>query len=210
MNTDRRLLIKAENKIMKTTTTSNWRPLPRTLYALLLCIAALCAMPKSACAQQLYVGQYGNSTVGLYDASTGAAINANLITTGLNGPNGFALSGNNLFVANYDDAFGENGGTTVGEYNLTTGAFNPTFIRGLDGPDQLAFSGNNLFVSNFLGGTVGVYNFNTGAAINASFIGGLSYPAGLAVVPEPSAWSMIAVGGVALLGIICRKKRRSA
>jgi len=41
--------------------------------------------------------------------------------------------------------------------------------------------------------------------INASFIGGLAVPFGLAVVsvvPEPSAWPMIAVGGVALLGIL--------
>jgi hypothetical protein len=30
----------------------------------------------------------------------------------------------------------------------------------------------------------------------------------VASVPEPSAWSMIAVGGVALLGIVHRKKRR--
>jgi PEP-CTERM motif len=45
--------------------------------------------------------------------------------------------------------------------------------------------------------------------INASFIGGLAVPFGLAVVsvvPEPSAWPMIAVGGVALLGIMLRRK----
>jgi PEP-CTERM motif len=44
---------------------------------------------------------------------------------------------------------------------------------------------------------------------NASFIGGLAVPFGLAVVsvvPEPSAWPMIAVGGVALLGIMLRRK----
>jgi hypothetical protein len=33
---------------------------------------------------------------------------------------------------------------------------------------------------------------------------------GLATVPEPSPWSMIAVGGVALVGIMLRKKRRIA
>jgi hypothetical protein len=45
------------------------------------------------------------------------------------------------------------------------------------------------------------YNATTGAAINANFITGLQSPAGLVVapVPEPSPWSMIAMGGVALL-----------
>jgi hypothetical protein len=62
-------------------------------------------------------------------------------------------------------------------------------------------------------GTVGEYNATTGAAINANLITGLTNPYGLAVapVPEPSAWSMIAaVGGVALLGIMLRKKHRTA
>ena len=41
---------------------------------------------------------------------------------------------------------------------------------------------------------------------------GLNRPTGLLVasVPEPSTWSMIAVGGVALLGIMLRKKHRTA
>jgi hypothetical protein len=65
-------------------------------------------------------------------------------------------------------------------------------------------SDNDLFVSNYASGTVGEYNATTGAVMNASFLTGLDYPQGLAVasVPEPSPWSMIAVGGVALLGVI--------
>jgi hypothetical protein len=63
-------------------------------------------------------------------------------------------------------------------------------------------SGNNLFVANETGNTVGEYNATTGAAINASFITGLSGSRGLAFapVPERSASSMIAIGGV-LLGM---------
>jgi PEP-CTERM motif len=60
-------------------------------------------------------------------------------------------------------------------------------------------------------GTLGEYNATMGAAINANFfkVSGLD---GIAVapVPEPSTWSMIAVGGVALLGMMHRKKQRAA
>ena len=46
-------------------------------------------------------GTYGsvNGTVGEYNATTGAAINANFIT-GLDYPYGLALSGNKLLVTN--------------------------------------------------------------------------------------------------------------
>ena len=45
----------------------------------------------------------------------------------------------------------------------------------------------------------------------ANFITGLDEADGLAVasVPEPSTWAMIAFGGVALLGIMHRKKYAS-
>ena len=62
-------------------------------------------MPRSAHAQ-LYVSQLSNG----------------------NEPVGLALSGNNLLVANYL-------GTTVGEYDATTGiALNANFITGLNQP----------------------------------------------------------------------------
>jgi len=84
---------------MKTIITSNWRPLRPALCTLLLGIAALWAMPRSAGAQQLYVAEINNNTVGEYNATTGAAINASFIT-GLLSPQGLAISGNTLFVAN--------------------------------------------------------------------------------------------------------------
>ena len=126
------------------------------------------------------------------------------------------MSGNDLFVTSY---LGPGLiGPMVGEYDATTGAaINPSFITGLNGATGLAVSGNDLFVLNEgsgLGtGTVGEYNATTGAALNAGFITGLDVPTGLAVVsvvPEPSTWSMIAIGGVALLGIMLRKKQRAA
>jgi hypothetical protein len=76
---------------MKTIIASNSRPLHRALCTLLLGVAALWAMPRSARAQ-VYVSQVFNGGVGKYNATTGAAINANFIT-GLSSPKGLALSG---------------------------------------------------------------------------------------------------------------------
>src|SRR6266849_456541 len=158
---------------------SDWMPLRRVLCTLLLCIAALWAMPRNAHAQ-LYVSQYvgaSSGSVGEYNASTGAAINANLIT-GLNTPTGLVVAGNILFVAN----IGPSVPGAVGEYNASTGAaINASFITGLSQPIGLAVSGNNLFVANYGGTTVGEYNATTGAVINASFITGLIQPSGAAL-----------------------------
>src|SRR5271166_631185 len=129
---------------MKTIITSNWRSLRRVLFALLLGIAALWAMPRSARAQ-LYVleGPPGppnfsptapvNTTVGEYNAATGAVINATLITGIGLAQNSVAVSGNNLFLGN--------GGIpgTVSEYNATTGAvINANFITGVSEAQGLA------------------------------------------------------------------------
>jgi DNA-binding beta-propeller fold protein YncE len=107
---------------MHTSIPSNWRPLLRALYAFLITIAVLWAMPRNAHAQ-LYVTQFTGNSVSEYDTKTGALINASFIT-GLNGPIGLALSGNTLFVVNQ-------GNGTVGEYDATTGAaINANFIAG--------------------------------------------------------------------------------
>jgi len=123
---------------------------------------------EPASTSRLYVSEYGANTVGEYNATTGAAINASLIT-GLNGPCGIALSGNNLFVVNI--------GGTVGKYNATTGAaINANLITGLDGPIGLALSDGALYVASSESGVVGKYKASTGAAINANFITGLGSP----------------------------------
>jgi hypothetical protein len=88
-------------------------------------------LPESASAQ-LYVAQYGFGTVSEYDPTSGAAINVNLIATGLSAPAGLALSGNTLFVAN-------SGANTVGKYTVNATMVteaNPTFIqRWVEHPD---------------------------------------------------------------------------
>jgi hypothetical protein len=99
------------------------------LCTLLLCIAALLAMPTGARAQ-LYVGQSGGP-LGEYNATTGATINANFIT-GLNAPSGLAVLFNHLFVT---DA----AGNTVGKYNAITGvAISASLVTGLSAPAGLA------------------------------------------------------------------------
>ena len=68
----------------------------------------------------------GYDSVGMYDATTGATINAAFINgQGLNAPIAVALDGNNhLFV---DNALG----SSVGEYDATTGAtINAALING--------------------------------------------------------------------------------
>jgi outer membrane protein assembly factor BamB len=163
---------------MKTSITSTYRPLLRAVYAFLIAITALSAMPRNAQAQ-LYVTQVGGfgpaGVVSEYDAhSAGTVINANLVT-GLNGPVGLAFKGKTLFMAN------QSRGTVV-KYDVTSGAVNANFITGLKKPTGLAVTGNTLYVSTFSDGTVGAYNADTGA-VQPFFttITGLSKPAGLAV-----------------------------
>jgi PQQ-like domain/PEP-CTERM motif len=159
--------------------------------------------------QQAVGANFGLGSIGEYDATTGAVINASLIQ-GLKGPVAMAVFGNSLYVVT--SGYTAVGAGGVGQYNLTTGAaINANFITGLN-PSGLAFSGNDLFLSSFSGNTVGEYNATTGTAINANFIKGLISPEGLlvAAVPEPSTWSLIGLGGVALLGIMLRKRHHLA
>jgi hypothetical protein len=94
---------------MQTSAESIRRPLRRALFTLLLCIAALWAIPRNAQAQLYVVNQTSpvwGSTVGKYDAYTGAVINAKLITELGGGPSnplavetGFARSPASLDTA---------------------------------------------------------------------------------------------------------------
>jgi hypothetical protein len=171
---------------MKTVIRSNPRPLRRAFfYTLLIGIAALWAMPRSARAQ-IYVSQEypiaGTGTVSEYDATTGAVIKANFIT-GVIHPAGLVLSGNTLFVASAV----ANGGS-VGTYDATTGAvlnasFITTGVNQVNQPFALALSGNTLFVSD-AGERISTYNATTGSPFTTVFsplISGLSNPYNLAL-----------------------------
>jgi hypothetical protein len=150
--------------------TMNIRP---TIITILAVFAALWVMPGAAHGQ-IYVTNYasgadGTGTVGEYDATTGATINASLVS-GLFGPTGVAVSGGKLYVTNF-------GGGTIGEYDATTGAtINASLVSGLNGPNAIVVSGGNLWVSNYYTGTIGLYDASTGATINASLVSGLTIP----------------------------------
>jgi DNA-binding beta-propeller fold protein YncE len=159
---------------MKSSITSNLRPLLRAFQAFLIAIAGLWPMPRNAHAQLYVIRGSKTGIVSEYDAKTGEVINANFIT-GLSRPVALAVNGNALFVTNFRSG-------TIGKYDATTGgAINASFITGLSEPFFLALLGNKLFVANFGSATVGEYDSKTGVAINASFITGLNNPVGLAV-----------------------------
>ena len=126
----------------------------------------------------IYVTSYstgitGIGTVGEYTTS-GGVVNASLVSW-LNKPDGIAVSGSNLFVA--DPA----GNGTIGEYTTSGAVVNASLVSGLNCPTGIAVSGSNLFVANQEGnGTIGEYT-TSGAVVNASLVSGLSEPYGIAV-----------------------------
>ena len=79
-----------QNKAMKTSITSNLRPLLRAFQAFLIAIAGLWRMPRNAHAQLYVIRGSKTGIVSEYDAKTGVAINASFIT-GLTDPFGLAV-----------------------------------------------------------------------------------------------------------------------
>jgi outer membrane protein assembly factor BamB len=150
----------------------------RALYALLIVIATLWAMPRNALAQ-LYVGNargFGGGIVSKYSAKTGHVISANFITGLSNSPPVLAVKENTLFVSDYD---------SIGEYDATTGVIQKAFFTGLRIIIGLALlvpsngTGYHLAVSD--ANRVSTYDATTGAVIKADFITGLGEVGGLAV-----------------------------
>jgi len=154
--------------------------IPFLLVITIVAAALLWANPAISRAQNLYVSNYGDGypgsgTVGEYNPINGAAISTFGSPSGLDLPYGIAISGSDLYVANY--WYG-----TVVEYNVTTGAtINSSFIQDPEGPCALAISGTDLYVSNLTNDSVNEYNSTTGATIKASLVSGLNGPEGLAV-----------------------------
>jgi uncharacterized delta-60 repeat protein len=76
-----------------------------------------------------------------------------------------------IFVTNHSS-------NTVGEYDATGTAINPSLITGLNGPFDIAVSGSDLFVTNNGGTTLGEYT-TSGVVVNSHLITGLDFPSGV-------------------------------
>lgn len=127
--------------------------------------ALLCATAfATSHAQTIYVTRDSAGTVGSYDALTGDAINAALIS-GLSSPYAITTDGQTLYVG------GIGGSGVVGAYNLDGTTKNASLITGIQSIG-LAVSGNNLYATDRSASTVGLYNATTGAGITTPLLTG--------------------------------------
>jgi DNA-binding beta-propeller fold protein YncE len=153
-------------------------------------------------------GNFGYSgIVGEYNASTGAVINANLVSGlfaggGDEGPTGIALDwSGHLYVA-------DSASSNVGLYNASTGSvIDGSLASGIFLPTGIGLDGSNLYVvsSSSNAGRISLFDASTGAKVNAKFITGLDVPEYIAIqgtagnsVPEPSSLLLMGLGAVAL------------
>lgn len=134
----------------------------------------------------LFVATENNSTspntgfIGEYTTS-GATVNAQLVT-GLNGPQGLAISGSHLFVVNYYSA-------TIGDYTTAGVVVKTTLIKGtpsvLDNPTMMAASGTDLFITNYtnsVSSSNAIAEYTTsGGTVNTFLVSNLLMPEGIAV-----------------------------
>jgi MYXO-CTERM domain-containing protein len=156
-------------------------------------LTLICNLAATLKAQNIYVEfanfeNYGSGAIGEYGLN-GSTVNASLIS-GLDDPQGLAISGNDLFFANLAPGY-------VEEYKTSGATVNASLISGLSGVSGIAISGNNVFVDS--GTTVGEYTTG-GATVNASLISGLYDATAIAIspAPEPSAGALAALGAAAL------------
>lgn len=149
----------------------------RRFAGLLAWLTCLIILPAPAAnALELYALYNDGTSIGKYDAATGAALSAPLIS-GLNYDQAMAVdTAGYLYVARYVDG-------TIAKYDAVTGNLvNANFITGLSYPTALAISTDGyLYVANFGSKTVGKYKVSSGEPVNASLITGLANPWALAV-----------------------------
>jgi hypothetical protein len=127
---------------------------------------------------ELFVSGYGppstfnNNEIGTF-STTGVPLTVPLISK-LDGAFGIAISGSDLFVANY-------GGKYIGEYTTSGATINASLIS-LYAPIGIAVSGDDLFVVNRGTDSVGEYT-TSGATVNATLFS-VSDPGGIAIAGD--------------------------
>jgi hypothetical protein len=162
---------------------------------------------------------FGSTTFGLYAVGVDAnlySINPNTGAPSLIGPIGIGFGSWRSLSTNSSTLYFADGANL---YTLSTTTGAATLVGNMGGPEigALLMEGGSLYGGQETPAPLAVDTLNpvTGVATTGPALSGTS-SAFFALapnplpVPEPSTWSMIGVGGVALLGIILRKKRRTA
>ncbi len=151
-------------------------------------------------AGDLFEADYSSGNI--YEFTPGGV--QSTFASGLDNPWGLAFnSAGNLFVANCEPY----GSIT----EITTGGVQSTFASAVNSPNELAFNNaGDLFVANGIGWSLGYVTEITTGGVQSTFASGLDNPVGLAFqpVPEPSAVALLAVGGLALLALLVRCRRK--
>ena len=153
------------------------------------------------------MGEYFGATIGKYDATTGAAVNASLIT-GFFTPIGLAFDATGtLFVSSL-------GNQGVQSFNATTGsAVSGERLGGISNTFGIAFDeSNRFFVSRYSSSSSFVAKFTTTGTTVANPLINFS-PDGptslVCVVPEPSTYAMT-LAALACGGWMLRRRSRLA
>jgi outer membrane protein assembly factor BamB len=133
-------------------------------------------------AENLYVLAYNTApelqlpprggTVGVYDSTTGAAINESLITFTSNYPSGIAVTGSNLYISTY--VGGSSSAGDISKYNATNGALIwKTSLASSSGANGIAATSDTIYVVDARNEVILTYNATNGVLKNASFISGV-------------------------------------
>jgi hypothetical protein len=126
---------------------------------------ALCILPGVARGAQIFAVNFGAGTVSEYTTS-GVPLNPTFIT-GLSFPEGIAISGDKLFVANAG---------RISQYTTSGALVERALVSGLNGPGAIAVSGKFLYVvstsRNSESSIIGKYTIS-GETVNASLISDL-------------------------------------
>jgi sugar lactone lactonase YvrE len=133
-----------------------------------VCAGAFLLLASSTQAQNLFVADFSNNSIEIFNSSGSESVFAN---SGLDGPMGLAFdNAGNLYVGNWYN-------NTIVKYN-TAGQYSVFAGSGLNNPRGLACDANgNLYVANYNGDDVIEFN---AAGQSRVFASGINQPTGLA------------------------------
>jgi DNA-binding beta-propeller fold protein YncE len=96
---------------------------------------------------------------------------------GLSSPSGIAISGEYLYVANYDSSI-----NTISKISLAHGSIvKADWVKELFAPSDIAIGGQYLYVSNAINDTISKINLTDGSVVKADWAEGFSNPSGIVI-----------------------------